>query len=357
MMASSRLDQWPSAPGPADGRAALTARRSAIDWTESHGRLTPTLREATSLRPPCYSLPVSVSTQACEPRVLQCGRIFALRRPLIKCQKLAIGVGLTTGRIRNRRCCPAAASSRVKCVRRQPRLEQCAARVVTRRLLLYWRPVSAHALRRRDVGGGSEHPMALALAGGAQAALPTLQLIDLACRRGDRVLFEGVHLSVAAGRVVWLRGSQRARQDEPAAPGHRAREPGEGPACCGTASRSARARDIAAELVHIGHANALKEDLTVTESLAFLARIHGRDASARRCSARSTVRPVSRRRAPVRTLSQGQRRRVALARLALESRPGPVGARRALRRARCRGHAAAQCAAREPPASAAAACC
>ena len=75
-------------------------------------------------------------------------------------------------------------------------------------------------------------------------------------------------------------------------------------------------------LVFIGHANALKEDLTVREALAFLLRIHGRPRDAATVDAaldRLGLR--TRRQAMVRTLSQGQRRRVVLARLAVEHRP------------------------------------
>jgi heme exporter protein A len=78
----------------------------------------------------------------------------------------------------------------------------------------------------------------------------------------------------------------------------------------------------ARRLVYIGHSNALKDDLTALESLQFMARLHGRPAgpqaledALRRCGMHGH------RHAPVRTLSQGQRRRVALARLCLETEP------------------------------------
>jgi heme exporter protein A len=67
----------------------------------------------------------------------------------------------------------------------------------------------------------------------------------------------------------------------------------------------------------------LKEDLTVTESLRFLAHLHGRAHDAPSLDAAlARVGMASRRDAPVRTLSQGQRRRAALARLALERTAG-----------------------------------
>lgn len=74
--------------------------------------------------------------------------------------------------------------------------------------------------------------------------------------------------------------------------------------------------------VFIGHANALKDDLTTTEALQFLLRLHGRawDAPTAHAALHHLGLP-GRHHAPVRTLSQGQRRRVALARLAVEREP------------------------------------
>lgn len=75
-------------------------------------------------------------------------------------------------------------------------------------------------------------------------------------------------------------------------------------------------------IVYIGHSTALKEDLHAREALGFLARLHGREEAAGALEAalqRLGVQHRSQR--AVRTLSQGQRRRVALARLALERSP------------------------------------
>jgi len=73
---------------------------------------------------------------------------------------------------------------------------------------------------------------------------------------------------------------------------------------------------------YIGHQNALKDDLTSTEALRFLARLHRlpHDAAALKLALqRLGLGPARLQHAPVRTLSQGQRRRVALARLALSA--------------------------------------
>ena len=77
-----------------------------------------------------------------------------------------------------------------------------------------------------------------------------------------------------------------------------------------------------AGVVYIGHANALKDDLSAAEALRFIAQLRGEaptdDAIAQ---ALQRLGVSTRARAPVRTLSQGQRRRVARARLALPAPP------------------------------------
>jgi heme exporter protein A len=135
----------------------------------------------------------------------------------------------------------------------------------------------------------------------------------LACQRGERILFEGLDLDVAAGEAVWLR----------AANGYGKTSllrvlAGLAPPAAGTITWGG---DGTGPSAYVGHANALKEDLTVLESLAFLARLHGTDTTDRALRDALTLFGLdSRRRAPVRTLSQGQRRRLALARLGLVER-------------------------------------
>ena len=73
---------------------------------------------------------------------------------------------------------------------------------------------------------------------------------------------------------------------------------------------------------YIGHVNALKEDLTLQESVAFLATLAGMDEPLARARAALDHGGLSQRReALVHTLSQGQRRRGALARLVLDELP------------------------------------
>lgn len=143
--------------------------------------------------------------------------------------------------------------------------------------------------------------------------LPTLAAVDLACRRGDRILFKGLQFEAKPGQVVWLRGANGRGKTSLLRLLAGLSTPEAGRVDWGGDAR---------QLVYIAHANALKEDLTVRESLRFLARLHGRDDSAARLDdALALFGMASRRDAPVRTLSQGQHRRVALSRLALDTDP------------------------------------
>jgi heme exporter protein A len=145
-----------------------------------------------------------------------------------------------------------------------------------------------------------------------------LQAAGLACQRGDRALFEGLDLALEPGAVVWLRGRNGrgktsllrllASLATPVAGEIRVH------------GQPQRRVDPAwrAGLVYIGHHNALKDDLSASEALAFLVQIGGaRPAPAAIDAALERLGVPHKRRAMVRTLSQGQRRRVALARLAL----------------------------------------
>jgi heme exporter protein A len=135
----------------------------------------------------------------------------------------------------------------------------------------------------------------------------------LGCRRGERALFGAVSFAVQAGEIVWLRGAN-----------------GQGKTTLLRTLAGLSAADEGTVVwggtrttppcLYIAHANALKEDLSATESLRFLVQLSGRETNAAEIDAAlEHFAMASRRDALVRTLSQGQRRRVALARLAIAS--------------------------------------
>ena len=144
---------------------------------------------------------------------------------------------------------------------------------------------------------------------------PLLETVGLSCIRGDRLLFEDLSIRVSAGEVVQIHGPNGSGKTtllrilcglQPPAGGHvrwrgRTVTPG--------------APEMRADVQYVGHAGGVKLDLTPRENLdvaiALGARPTGTTADA--ALARLGLRRF--RDVPARTLSAGQRQRVALARL------------------------------------------
>ena len=150
----------------------------------------------------------------------------------------------------------------------------------------------------------------------ADAHLPgdaVLSVRGLECRRGDRLLFAPIGFDVAAGSIVWIRGANGQGKTTLLRTLAGLSAPAAGRLVW------AGAPEIAPRPLYLAHANALKEDLTVSESLRFLLHLAGHAVDPRDVDgALERFGMASRKNAFVRTLSQGQRRRVALARLAAQ---------------------------------------
>lgn len=151
--------------------------------------------------------------------------------------------------------------------------------------------------------------------------MPSLVVIQgLACQRGAEWLFENLDFSVARSGCLWLRGHNGSGKTSLLRVVAGLSRPERGTVRFLRDPTDENEPDAVACCVYIGHANGLKDDLTVFESLQFLARLHGRPAAVSDIDgALQRLGMSHRRHALVRTLSQGQRRRVALARLALET--------------------------------------
>lgn len=156
------------------------------------------------------------------------------------------------------------------------------------------------------------------------AAAPLLRVHGLVCQRGERRLFEPLTFALGVGAIVWLRGANGQGKTTLlrtlaglASPAEGTITWESGPGGDGDGSDEGGPSGDSPRPVYVAHANALKDDLTVAESLRFLLLLDGCIAApARLDAALARFALDSRRDAFVRTLSQGQRRRVALARLA-----------------------------------------
>lgn len=149
-----------------------------------------------------------------------------------------------------------------------------------------------------------------------------LQVEALSVRRGEEMLFQGFDCSVQAGQMVWLRGSNGSGKTSLLRVLAGLATPDSGRVTWnGEPVRSCP--QFRSQLVYMGHTNALKDDLTAMEALQFLGALQARAWSRPRLEAAMRRMGVHhRRRLPVRSLSQGQRRRLSLCRLALEERAG-----------------------------------
>lgn len=140
----------------------------------------------------------------------------------------------------------------------------------------------------------------------------SLEAIGLAAGPSGRRLFAGVDLKVDAGEALYVAGPNGAGKTTLLR------------VLCGLAEPLAgRVSRRGHHLSYIGHAPALKDDLSAHENLRVNAQVAGfrvSDEEVGRALGRFGL--ASRASVPARSLSQGQRRRVSLARLVLTQQPG-----------------------------------
>jgi heme exporter protein A len=145
-----------------------------------------------------------------------------------------------------------------------------------------------------------------------------LEAIELEATRGETTLFRGLGFSLAPGALLRVTGANGSGKTSLLR------------ALCGLLLPAAgevrwkgeNIRRLREEywkhLAYVGHANALKDDLTAGENLAVAGALAGAAVPSSRARAALEAFGLGERlHLPVRALSQGQRRRAALARLAL----------------------------------------
>lgn len=138
---------------------------------------------------------------------------------------------------------------------------------------------------------------------------PTLVVENLALARGDRTLFAGFSLRIEAGEVVHLTGRNGAGKTSLLETIAGLRQPEAGRI----------AGPVAEQLHWIGHKNGLHPALSAVENLQFWCGLTGADAAGIGAALDRLQLKAARHR-PSRTLSTGQKRRTALARLLLSHR-------------------------------------
>jgi heme exporter protein A len=148
-----------------------------------------------------------------------------------------------------------------------------------------------------------------------------LEAHDLAARRGTARLFAGLGFAVAAGDALVVTGANGRGKTTLLRMLAGLSTPEAGEIRLDGARVGAFSPALRAAVTFAGHALALKDEMSARENLASLVTLCGAQVDdAELDTALDRVALGERKRLPSRLLSQGQRRRVGLARLALSRR-------------------------------------
>ena len=145
-----------------------------------------------------------------------------------------------------------------------------------------------------------------------------LELRDLACERGGHTLFSDLNRHMPAGRLLRVLGANGSGKTSLLRVVCGLLAPAQGRVLWRGQELAAQVEEFGRQLVYLGHAVALKDDLCAIENLHIACLLGGLAVSpAQSRLALKQAGLSGRERVLARQLSQGQRRRVALSRLVL----------------------------------------
>src|SRR5215510_12331945 len=139
---------------------------------------------------------------------------------------------------------------------------------------------------------------------------------DLACVRGDRRLFSNINFSLPAGTFLQLTGPNGSGKTSLIRIICGLMAPAHGQVTWNGANIRSLAEEYFSSVTYIGHRSAVKEELSSIENLRISNGLAGRDINCEEAvKALATMGLAGREELAARLLSEGQRRRSALARL------------------------------------------
>ena len=146
-----------------------------------------------------------------------------------------------------------------------------------------------------------------------------LKAVDLACERDWRLLFEHLDVAVKPGDMLQVSGPNGSGKTSLLRLLAGLMRPTAGDVLIHGQSIHQRRSDLASNLLWLGHAAGIKGLLTAEENLSWLAALHQGASREQICQALADIGLQGFEDVPCHTLSAGQQRRVALARLYLET--------------------------------------
>ncbi len=147
-----------------------------------------------------------------------------------------------------------------------------------------------------------------------------LEVRNLECVRGDHRLFVGLNFTLQAGELLHLRGSNGSGKTSLLRTICGLMTPATGEVLWHGENIRSHREEFNSGLTYIGHQGGIKDDLTALENLQLYCRLFGVDVTEERIlDALEQIGLGGREDLPSKVLSQGQKRRVALARLLIHS--------------------------------------
>ncbi len=145
-----------------------------------------------------------------------------------------------------------------------------------------------------------------------------LQVKNLSCKRGSKTLWEGLSFNLKAGQYLRVNGANGAGKSTLLRVVCGLTRPESGLIEWNQKNISEQLELFHSQIIYLGHLAPLKGDMNAIENLIFLAQLSGQRKSVQQAREALSYWGLEKlTQLPVRSMSQGQRQRVALSRLLL----------------------------------------
>jgi heme exporter protein A len=149
-----------------------------------------------------------------------------------------------------------------------------------------------------------------------------LRVDNLGCIRGERVLFKNLSFDLDSGKLLYIQGENGSGKTTLLRTLCGLSVPATGNVLWNNQSIKSLAEDYYGQVLYIGHLASIKDDLTAVENIQFSLALSGYTTDQSQAIGALETLGIGRcADLPTRVLSQGQKRRIALAQLWLQDTP------------------------------------